>query len=194
MRRSNLAIVWSVTGAAAVAYALNTWIVTQGGKGPFGFTLIDDRPGVASIFGIALVAPLLTLVCLTGIRYLASIRAAHWTDRIPTIWLKEETTVSTEMVAFKLFLLIAFVFIPMAGLVHFLNKLRTGWVHIDPEFGGGRLRVWEFAPLHHDGYRFGYSWDEGVTYFPGWETTLLVTLALVAIATAVYYIWRVATG
>jgi hypothetical protein len=194
MTGPNLAVIWSLTGAATATYAVDSWIASQGGKGLFGSPLIDDRPAVASVFGIVVVAPLLILVCLTGVRYIARVRAEHWTRRIPAIRLTEEETVSPEMVAFKLSLLTGFVVIPMAALVHFLNKLRKGWVHIDPDAGGGRLRVWEFAPLQHDGYRFGHSWGEGVTYFPGWETVVLVALALAALATSLRYLWRVAMG
>lgn len=182
---------WSAIGLALSFYALNAWIASQGGK-PFiaGGLLLEDRPVLTAIVAIPICAALPALTAELGIRHARGTRDQPWHARLPVVWLTGLKTGSCEGMLYQVFFLLLFIVMPVAALVHFVDKsfqaevlhratgARGSWWH--PPAGDGFWGVWNAFAIERE----GAVEADMITWWPVWE--LVVFAALLAAA-----VWRV---
>lgn len=118
MSQVQLARVWFAVGCILLFYALNTWLVVQGGNTLFDINLIHSGPTPAALIGICVCAVLLIVVSGIGLLY-ARRSPPGWCNRIPMGWLDKVQNDAPEVRVIKGALLAVFSLLPLAGMVHF---------------------------------------------------------------------------
>jgi hypothetical protein len=113
-----LSKVWSVVSLFLLYYALNSYLVTQGGETIFGATLIMKSRVPAGFLAIPICSVLLLMASLIGILF-ARRGGAHWADRIPLVGFEQLNTPNTEAKIYQIAMLILLTLIPALTLIHF---------------------------------------------------------------------------
>jgi hypothetical protein len=119
MTSQQISKVWTVLSLALLYYALNTYLVTQGGTPIFGATLIVSTRIPAAMMGIPICSMLLLLLCsLIGMDYARKNRS-DWADRIPLVGFEQIDTASREAKFYQGTVLTLLSVLPIVALVHF---------------------------------------------------------------------------
>src|ERR1700730_2943264 len=95
MTPQQISEVWTVVSLVFLYYALNTWIVTQGGHEIFGAKLIVSHRIPAAMMGIPICSVLLLISSLIGLMY-AHRTGPNWHNRIPVVGFDSIVTGSRE--------------------------------------------------------------------------------------------------
>lgn len=196
MNQTQLSKIWLVIGGVLTYYALNTWIVGQGGNEIFGTKLIASQRVPAAVVAIPVCATLLTVASLVG-RLYAVRGGERWHERVPVVGFDTLDTSQPEAKAYQAGMLFMFSLLPIAALVHFWRVFLLADVMLND--GSNRLlgSIWDWQPTLkslNDPARICTAINagpppscvDGVTVLPGlepWVFVLFTTVAAAATAT-----------
>jgi hypothetical protein len=200
MSPRQLGKLWTLVGAILLYYALNTWIVTQGGHEIFGIRLVVANRVPAAMVAIPICSLLLTITSAIGILY-ALRTEPRWPDRIPVVGFETLNTKAPESKIYQAAMLFLLSGLPVLSLVHFWRTFTEAKLVTTGKPPALIASVWDWSKLTswNDPARIcttvretapvppsttpGISCEGGATVLPGFEPTLfavLTALALVA--------------
>jgi hypothetical protein len=110
--------VWSAVSLLLLYYALNAYLVTQGGEPVFGASLIMKTRVPAAFLAIPICSLLLLLGSLIGIVY-ARRNGPRWADRIPLVGFEQLNAATPEAKVYQGVMLVLLTLLPAIALVHF---------------------------------------------------------------------------
>jgi hypothetical protein len=207
MSPRQLSKVWAAVSLFLLYYALNTYLVTQGGNTVFGATLLVTKPVPAGMLGIPICSLLLLLSSLIGIDF-ARKGGPRWADRVPLVGFDHIDTKAKESKIFQAAMLIALSLVPSLSLIHFwivfdTAKIATTSNPTKPIPGG----IWDWSALvsWSDPARIctelnqstdqsgqnHYSCEANITILPGLEPTVFAVLTVAAAVATVYFWWTI---
>lgn len=186
--------IWTFVGAVLLYYALNTWIVTQGGNEVFDAKLVTSNRMPAAVIGILVSSVLLFVLSLVGRAY-ASGSGPTWHERIPVVALQDLRTGSREGRWYQGAVLFCFAALPVAATIHFWDLIVSATV-VD-RATGRPVGAWDWSVTHAAGFRdparicstYADRMCSGnATFFPGYSMLVLVAFSLVAAVALVVYL------
>jgi hypothetical protein len=188
MNREHYGQLWAGVSILLVYYALNTWIVTQGGNEIFDAKLVVSNRVPAAVVGIAVCGVLIAIASTFGV--LVAAGGPGWTDRIHVIWLKglRAGACSGKGYLGGVFFLVTA--LPALAMIHFWRLMVLASV-MDRD-GIRKTDVFDWAPTRrtlNDPARICSDWIGGTdpcsgnaTFFPGLEPLLLAVITAIAAA------------
>ena len=179
----SLSKLWFVLSGFTCYYALSNWISTQNGGSPLGL-VVDTRTIQGSLISLVSVG-ILSLICFRVLNKIPAYnKHENWHNRLPRASISAidpRSPASKPAIIIKLTLAL----FPIASLIHFLNRTRTGQVTVcdsaDPTI---LISAWAlpkgFSELVGHNYCFGSdpidSASQGVTFIPFVEPALITAL------------------
>lgn len=199
MTARQLQWLWTVVGAALLYSALNSWIVSQGGKEIFGLKMISDKPVPAALIAIPICSVLLTITSLIGIVYARRAGAGPWTKRVPIVGLDKLKPRSLEAQLYQGTFLALFSLVPLAALAHFWNRIGGAEVVSTDKPPHHLPSMWSWSALTtlNDPARICTDFSDkpvvtcsgNVTILPGLEPAIFAVLTALAVMAAITH-WR----
>lgn len=110
--------VWSVVSLFLLYYALNSYLVTQGGETIFGATLIMKSRVPAGFLAIPICSCLLLMASIIGIVF-ARRNGPRWADRIPLVGFEQLDNTKGEAKVYQAVMLVLLSLVPALTLIHF---------------------------------------------------------------------------
>ncbi|HEX4955413.1 MAG TPA: caspase family protein [Thermoanaerobaculia bacterium] len=181
----SLSRLWSRTGTFTLLFSLALWSATQGGPTQQGLSQIEGES--LAVYGLLLGGPCLFLVLhLTGL-YAARIQRRGWAARLPVAFLEDLVFTDRNVGRqYQALFLVAFLLVPMAAQIHFLDRVKEATIFEDSTQAGSK-QVWKDTGLRRldhwrtyypakvifgDKYRIGS--ERGITFFPFWAHWLFL--------------------
>jgi hypothetical protein len=190
MSPTQLKRLWAVIGTILVFYSLNAWLVSQGVNSIFKVTLLDSRPRFESLFAIPVCSVLLILLCHIGLVHARVGRAKVWHARLPVVGLDDLDTGTLTGKLYQAFFAVVFLLVPVAGLIHFLQKVASINLVRDGQILSAHFfdRV-PWNELYAHSYALANGVETGtppkvsiVAFWPDGEPILFLGLVVLAIA------------
>ncbi len=192
MTQQQLSKIWTVVGLFLLYYALNTWIVVQGGQEIFGAKLIVGNRVPAAMWGIPVTCLVLFVSSLVGLRYAQRTAPGNWHDRIPIVGFESIVTNSPEGKVYQAVMLFLLSLLPAAVLIHFWRIFNSAKVVTtdDPPRPVGSIWDWSALTKLDDPARIctdlinvggKMTCEKNATLLPGLEPTLFAVLTAVAV-------------
>jgi hypothetical protein len=204
MSPKQLGKLWTVIGAILLYYALNTWIVTQGGHEIFGIRLVVTNRVPAAMLAIPICSLLLIATSAIGILY-ALRTEPRWPDRIPVVGFETLNTKATESKMYQGAMLFLLSILPALSLIHFWRTFTQAKLVTTGKSPALLASVWDWSKLSSwdDPARIcttiretasvppstspGISCEGGATVLPGFEPTLFAVLTGLAVAAMILH-------
>lgn len=186
MNVAQLSKLWLVVGTLLLFYALNSWIVTQGGDPIFSGSVISKDRAPAAVVAIPVGSILLALASAVG--WLHATRASgKWHSRIPIAFFETLDMNRLEARVYQASMLVALSLVPTLALVHFWSIFVTEAVVFrdgSVARSGGVLQWAKLTTLDNPAVICS-RFDEGVcegdaTILPGLEAAVFALLSLAA--------------
>lgn len=200
--QAQIAKIWFVVSAVLLYYALNTWIVVQGGNEIFGAKLVVSNKTPAAMIAIPICTILLFAASCIG-RFFALRGGPLWHRRIPIVGFEDIDTGSREGRIYQGAMLSIFSIIPAIALIFFWHAFVTATVMLND---GSKKPVGLFdwtvlAKTINDPARICTDFMKDLpdpcvangTVLPGLEPTVFAVLTLMAIAALVAH-WTAVLG
>ena len=143
MTQLQLAKVWFVVGAILLYYALNSWIVAQGGHEVFGTKLIVSGKVPSAMLAIPICSFLLLLSSLVG-HLFASRGGVHWHERIPVVGFEDIDTSSREGQVYQGAMIAAFSLVPLWAVAYFWYEFLRAKVILN-DGTNKTISVWDWT-------------------------------------------------
>lgn len=183
--------VWTVVSLFLLYYALNTYIVVQGGSPMFGATLIVNVSSriPAAMMGIPICSVLLILSAVIGIDH-ARKGGPYWADRIPLVGFESIDTGKREAKIYQGVMLFLLSVLPVISLIHFWKVFCTARLVTtkNPPQAIDSIWSWKALVSLDDPARIctifreaPVSCDGNITVLPGLEPTLFAIVTLAAV-------------
>jgi hypothetical protein len=199
--------VWTVLSLALLYYAMNTYLVTQGGSPIFGATLIVTNRIPAAMMGIPICSVLLILSSLIGWDYAAK-NGASWADRVPLVGFENINTASREAKFYQGTMLATMSVLPVIALIHFWSVFLEAYAVTTKNPPAQIPSIWSWSALTslNDPARVcnifhaqpgapgappTISCEGSNTLLPGLEPTFLAVLSLIAAGVTILFWSRV---
>jgi hypothetical protein len=188
MNREHYGQLWAGVSLVLLYYALNTWIVTQGGNEIFDAKLVTSNRVPAAVVGIAVCGVLMAVA--SGFGFLFAAGGHQWSDRVHVVWLKglRKETRSGKLYLGGMFVVLTV--LPALAMIHFWRLMVLAPVM--DRAGNRETDVFDWAPTArtlNDPARICTDWIGGLdpcsgnaTFFPGLEPTILGAVTLLAVA------------
>lgn len=201
MSQAQLSLLFTVFGTSLVYYAVNSWLVSQGGNGLFGLNLVSHGKVPVALVAILICAVLSIAMSAVGILH-ARRQPGKWHRRIPFVGFTEFDTGSPEGKVYQFVVLVLFSLLPLIALVHFWDLVEDAAVYDhakDLRLPEGAL--WDFGYLGslNDPARictnfnpdvlFGSKCSGNATILPGLEPFTFLVLTAGALLLALLH-WR----
>lgn len=191
--------VWAVISAFLLYYALNTWIVTQGGNEIFGAKLIVGPRIPAAMMGIPICSVLLIMSSLVAKTY-AERTGPRWHDRIPLLGFDSINTGSREGKLYQGAIITLLSILPALSLIHFWRLFANAHVVTTKNPTQKIDSIWSWSGLSQfdDPARICTDYNEtaekiscegNITILPGLEPTVFAVLTAAAIVAMVLH-WQ----
>jgi hypothetical protein len=218
MDKKALTAIWTGLSLAAVYYAINTYLVSQGMSTIFGTPVVDVRPIPSALFGLIIVPSILIPSGLVGALH-AWRHGSQWHERIPTVFLKKLDTASMEGKVYQVVVLIIVLVVPTVAVLHFWDKINCSDCIFDTNNSGQRCSaqipstechkelpmlksIWEFQDnSKSDRYRLGVDAGKdfgdkngGVSFVPGLTPLLLLAMNALSLASNLWFLFLVFHG
>jgi hypothetical protein len=198
MTQVQIGKVWLVVGAILLYYAINSWIVAQGGNEVFGAKLVVSNKVPAAMLAIPICSVLLILVSLIG-RLFASRGSSLWHERIPIVGFEAIETGSQEGKIYQGAIIVIFSLIPAAALIYFWRSFLGATVMLNDK-SKATINVWDWSPTLKtldDPARICTDFNKDLpdpcvgsgTVLPGLEPMVFAILTLVSLVALAMY-WR----
>jgi hypothetical protein len=195
MTQIQLGKVWLAVSVALLYYALNSWIVAQGGNEVFGAKLVLSQRVPAAMLAI-LVCSILAIASSAIGRLYARRGGNRWHDRIPVVGFDQIDTASIEGRVYQGAMLALLSFLPFIAMIYFWHSLLTAKIMLND--GGKKLvSLWSLDWLWNgsisDPARICTDFVKdaadpcagSATILPGVEPGFFAALTLVALAIAI---------
>jgi hypothetical protein len=192
MTQQQLSKIWTVVGLFLLYYALNTWIVVQGGQEIFGAKLIVGNRVPAAMWGIPITCVVLLVNSLVGLRYARRTAPGSWHDRIPIVGFEGIVTNSSEGKVYQGTMLFLLSFLPAAVLIHFWRIFNSAKVVTTDDPPKPVSSIWDWSALTElddparictelvrDGGKI--ACEKNATLLPEFEPTVFAVLTAVAV-------------
>ena len=204
MTTQQISKVWTALSLALLYYAVNTYLVTQGGNAIFGATLIVGYRIPAAMMGIPICSVLLLVCSVIGID-LAVKNSENWAGRIPLVGFEKIDTGSREAKFYQGTMLVLMSVVPIIALIHFWSVFSGAHVVTTKNPPVTIPSIWSWSALTSldDPARVCNTFDVQVgassckgtnTLLPGLEPTVFAVLTIAAIGATVLFWWRVLSG
>jgi hypothetical protein len=191
--------VWSIVSAALLYYALNSWIVAQGGNEVFGTKLVLSQRVPAAMIAILVCSVLAIASSAIGLLY-ARRGGKRWHERIPVVGFEEIQTATAEGQTYQgamLALLSALPFITMFYFWHSFLTAAVMWNDGSKKPAGLWSLDWVWKGKFSDPARVCTDFAEGAvnpctgsaTILPGVEPFFLACLTIAALILGFMH-WR----
>jgi hypothetical protein len=190
--------IWTVVSLFLLYYALNTYLVVQGGAAIFGATLIVSNRVPAAMVGIPICSLLLILASLVGIDHSGK-TGPGWSDRIPLVGFDSIDPSTREAKIYQGAMLFLFSVLPIVSIIHFWTVIWSANLVTTKNPPEPIASIWSWGKLvsFNDPARIctfyhqepAVSCEGNVTILPGLEPTLFALLTLLAFGTVVCF-WR----
>lgn len=185
--------VWAVVSLALLYYALNSYLVIQGGQEIFGAKLVTPHKVPAAMVAVAICSALLLIASGVGIDF-ARGGGLRWADHVPLVGLEEIDASRLNAKIYQGFMLVALSLLPSASLIHFWKTFANAAAATTgnpPKRIGG---IWDWSALNSLDNpasvctKFEGSSCEGkMTLLPGLEPTAFAILTACAVATTLLF-------
>jgi hypothetical protein len=199
MTQVQLSKIWSVVSATLLYYALNSWIVAQGGNEVFGSKLVLSQHVPAAMIAIIICSVLAIACSAIGLLY-ARRGGKLWHERIPVVGFEEIKTATTEGRIYQGVMLALLSGVPFISLIYFWFSFLTATVMLN-DGSKKTIGLWSLDWLRNgkfsDPARICTDFVEGAnvpctgsaTVLPGIEPSFLACLTLVAFVIGFMH-WR----
>jgi hypothetical protein len=192
MSQQQIAKLWTIMSLALLYYAMNTWLVTQGGAEIFDVKLILSGRVTAALMAIPICAILMAITSCGGALYAKRTALNNWHARIPVVGFEEIDTSSTEGRWYQALMLVLFSVLPAFALVHFWLIVSGAPVITTGATPRMAANIWDPSAMRglDDPARIcgalqaGKSLDclNGATFFPFIEPLIFSILIILAMA------------
>jgi hypothetical protein len=201
MTPQQISKVWTVVSLFLLYYALNTYLVVQGGNPMFGATLIVLHKTPAAMLAIPICSLLLFLSAIIGIGY-ARKQRGRWADRIPVVGFESLDVKSREAKIYQAVMLCLFNVVPLISIAHFWSVISSAKVYTTGKPQLPVESIWSWWPTLeslNDPARICTSVKEvgptpsdiscegNITILPGLEPTLFAIVTLLAIIAVIWF-------
>jgi hypothetical protein len=200
MTAQQLSKIWTVLSLVPLYYALNTYLVTQGGNEIFGAKLIVSNRVPAAMMGIPICSVLLLLSSLIGVDYALKNGPAR-ADRIPVIGFETIDTGSREGKLYQGTMFGLMSILPIFPLAHFWVIFCNADVVTTGTPSKRIPSIWSWSALGSldDPARIctelklapEISCEKNITLLPGLEPTIFAVLTAAAVAATLVFLWLV---
>jgi hypothetical protein len=191
--------VWVVISVFLLYYALNTWIVTQGGNEILGAKLIVTPRIPAAMMGIPICSILLVITSLIG-KGFAERTGARWHSRVPILGFESIDTCTREGKLYQGAVITLLSLLPGVSLIHFWRLFATAHVVTTKNPPERIDSIWSWSALTKldDPARICTDFNEtankiscegNITILPGLEPTVFAVLTGFAVI-AIAFHWR----
>ena len=197
MTQVQLSKVWFVVSAALLYYALNSWIVAQGGNEIFGTKLLVSQRVPAAMLAIPICCVLAIASSAVG-GFFARRAGSQWHERIPVVGFEQIDTGSTEGRIYQGAMLALFSVAPIVALIYFWHSLLTA--NVMRNYGNKDLiglwsLDWLWTGSVSDPARICTSFSNGApnpcegsaTILPGLEPGIFALLTLAALVIVILH-------
>jgi len=201
MSPAQLGKVWLVISALLLYYALNSWIVAQGGNEIFGAKLVVSNKAPAVMIAIPICAILLVLSSLIG-RLFALRGGTRWHERIPVVGFDKIDTASREGRIYQAAMMLVFSLLPAFAMAYFWFSFLTAKVMLN-DGSKALIGIWDWTRLTtlNDPARICTDFIKDLpdpcvsngTVLPGLQPTIFAALTLTAILSVLAH-WRAVTA
>lgn len=198
MKQAQIAKIWLFINLPLLYYALNAWILSQGGEPVFGAHLLLSTGVAAVATAVPICAILLTLTGLVGSLF-AGRERKRWHRRIPIIGFERFKTGSYEGKIYQAIVFALFQVFPWLAMVHFwLVFLNADAIALDKHNHPiQKIGIWDWAWLgnmenparicEHIPHAAALICQDGATLLPGLEPAIFAVLTLLAMAASLRY-------
>jgi hypothetical protein len=190
MTSQQIGKLWTVISAVLLYYALNSWLVTQGGNEIFGMKLIVMSRIPAAMIAIPVCSILLLICSLIGRAY-SRRTGPKWHDRIPVVGFDSIDTGSSEGKIYQGAMIILLSILPALSLMHFWRLFATARVVTTTDPAQPIESIWSWSALTSlddparicTEYRVSpvVSCDGNASVLPGLEPTVFAVLTAAAL-------------
>jgi hypothetical protein len=189
MTNLQLRIVWLAISTLLLAYASDSYLVTQGGSGIFGVKLIASTRIPVAVFAIPICSVLLAVSSWVGRIYALRTGPTPY-ERIPVLGFESINLASKEGKVYQGFTLFIFSVLPPLSLIHFWDLFLGAKVAATGNPMKRFDSVWDWSHFGwNDPARICTEFKEtgtppcegNVTIFPGLEPVVFVLLTVFAI-------------
>jgi hypothetical protein len=199
MTQIQLSKIWSVVSAVLLYYALNSWIVAQGGNEVFGAKLVLSQRVPAAMIAIVVCSILAIGSSTVGLLY-ARRGGKRWHERIPVVGFEDIQTATAEGRTYQAAMLALLSGLPFISMIYFWHSFLTAKV-IWNDGSKKPASLWSLDWLLNgrlsDPARICTDFAEGAadpctgsaTILPGVEPSFLACLTLVALILGLMH-WR----
>jgi len=202
MTQAQLGRVWFVVSAFQLYYALNSWIVAQGGNEIFGAKLVVSNKVPAAMIAIPICAILLFGSSLIG-RLFALRGGTSWHERIPIVGFDAIDTASREGRIYQGAMILMFSLLPSVAMVYFWRSFLTANVMLNDGSKTLLGSIWDWSSLKtlNDPARICTDFNRDLpdpcvgnaSVLPGLEPLMFAVLTLGALIAVLAHWYAVAT-
>lgn len=191
--------VWTAAGLALLYYAMNSWLVSQGGSEVFGLKLVVASRVPAAMVAIPVCAILLLIVSLVGLRY-AKLTGIAWHEKIPVVGFETLNSGSKDGRVYQAAMLFFICIIPTAAIVHFWDVMLGAKIVSTAKPPAVIESIWQWTPFGQwsDPARIctifrdtDMSCEGNITIVPGIEPMVFALLTFAAVAALIAFLGAV---
>jgi hypothetical protein len=202
MNAKQLGKLWTALCGFLLYYAMDSWLVTQGGKGIFGAHLVSEDRVPVAMLAIPICSVLLMVGALVGRDYARMIDGTDWAARIPVVGFESLDMSKTDARIFQAAVIFAFTVLPIGALIHFWLTFNAAKVISNTEPPRPIKSIWDWSGLSSigDPARACTSLSDSgkclgnATIFPGLEPWIFVALTGAAVVYVFLYWSTLARG
>lgn len=206
MSIGQLAKLWTALSVFVLYYAVNSWLVSQGGKPILDANLIVEDRVPAAVAGIFICSTMLAVAATIGWIYAKRVERSagmadgpSWAGRVPVVFFDELDLSDTIAQAYQGIMLVLTILVPCISLVHFWNRMLGASIYTT---GNSPIKVdtWDFGVTlaqWNDPARICSAYDVqdgcvgGGTFLPGVEPLFLAVVCIVALLACVRQLFAV---
>ncbi len=193
---------WTTLSVVLTYYAINSWIVTQGGNEVFGTKLVVSGRVPAALIAIPVCTILLIVASLVGWAYARRSTKPHWHGRIPIVGFDDIETGKFEGRIYQASMLVLLVLVPVVSLVHFWLIVLRARIVTTQEPAQTVASIWDWshfgwddpARICSDFHPSPIACEHNSTVLPGFEPTVLALLTGISLVAVLLHLFAVFRG
>lgn len=193
MNEKQLGRVWLSLSLVLAYYAVNSWVVSQGGNEIFGTKLVVSDRVPAAVVAIAVCSVLLTVTSLVGQAYARRAHKPEWHGRIPVVGFDDLSTGTKEGRLYQGAMFTLLSVLPAVSLAHFWLVMLGARIAPSRDLAATVPSPWDWAYFGlNDPARICTAYEaptnpcaHNATFLPGLEPlafAVVTTVSLVAFA------------
>ena len=180
---------WTTLSLFLTYYAINSWIVTQGGNEILGAKLVVSGRAPAALLAIPICTVLILLASSVGRLYSRRSQATNWAGRIPVVGFDDISAETTEGRFYQAGMLVLLSFLPALSLIHFWHLVLSARIAPTADLSASIPSIWDWSHFGwNDPARICSDYESAsipcahnATVLPGLEPTCLAVLTGLAL-------------